>query len=253
VLSPARARLGFYPVGRDLRRSSSATAGPRPLVPLGFFLAPAWPWRQQLRQLRIELAIGMTTLPCDQACCWPACAWACPLVVSEAENYRPAKTPAAPWAAVAAARTSPKAALHLSSRPRRIAHLAEAAGLARQDGLACQSVAWRLAGLRAPPRPRPTGSIPPGRLLTGGGNQITIQKGFDRAGGRLCADRGRPPQLALCDPGARRRRVSRFDQVAACADCLRGRRAAGKSGAGVPRQSRGNCGPTGNARAACSF
>jgi len=164
--------------------------------------------------------------------------WACPWLVSERKNYPP-QTPRSPWAGCCGARLTPKRPLHWF-QDRGDRHLAERQG-AGPAKTAClpNAVGWPLGGLRAPPRTRRTGSIPPGRCCWRWETN-PIKAASDRLVGRLFGRRDRGPTNPSWRwiPGARRRRVYHgVDQWPPCADCLRVGPSCSKRLV-LPRQSR---------------
>ncbi|MCT0203385.1 glycosyltransferase family 4 protein [Synechococcus sp. CS-602] len=204
----------FYPVGADLRRLVERDAA-RGLGPLGF------PWRllalrQQLRQLRIELAIGMTTLPAIKLLL-ASCGLGLPVVVSE-RNYPPAKPPAAPWRLLRRL-VYPKAALHLV-QTEAIATWLRRQGLARQTACLPNAVAWPLAGFE--PRLDPADWLDPAWPVLLAVGTKSHQKGFDRLVGafaRIAADH---PSWRLVILGLDAGAYHGVDQVAALRGLLAG-------------------------------
>jgi len=182
--TPARAGLGIFLSGRRPICGVVRARTPPAAWSLGF-LAPACPAAAIYRQLEDRKAwpIGMTTLcPADFK---PAPVLAqlrpgLPVVgVGAGKLSRPPKPPQRPGRCFfAALRLPQKAALHPGFE-RWDRHLAEAAGLARPDGLPAQcGWPWPLAGFRAPPRRRGLARSL-GRCCWRW-EQIPIKKGFDR-------------------------------------------------------------------------
>lgn len=197
----------FYPIDAEVRRVVELDSA-RALGPLGF------PWRllalrRQLRRLRIELAIGMTTLPAIKLLL-ASRGLGVPVVVSE-RNYPPAKPPSAPWRLLRRL-TYPWAALHLV-QTEAIAAWLRRQGLARQTACLPNAVAWPLASFE--PRLDPADWLDPSWpvILTVGTK--SHQKGFDRLVGafaRIAADH---PDWRLVIVGLEARPYHGDDQVAA--------------------------------------
>ncbi len=197
----------FYPIGADVRRVVEVDAA-RALGPLGF------PWRLlalrcQLRRLRIELAIGMTTLPAIKLLL-ASRGLGVPVVVSE-RNYPPAKPPSAPWRLLRRL-VYPWAALHLV-QTEAIAAWLRRQGLARRTACLPNAVAWPLASFE--PRLDPADWLQPAWPVILAVGTKSHQKGFDRLVGafaRIAADH---PDWRLVILGLEARPYHGADQVAA--------------------------------------
>lgn len=172
VLTRREAARDFYPLPDGIERLVEEDAGRS----LGWF---GFPWRlaalrRQLVRQRLDLAIGMTTLPAIKLLL-AARGLRLPVVVSE-RNYPPARPPSLPWRLLRRL-AYPTATLHLVQTEAIAAWLRQR-GLARRTAVLANAIPWPLPSFS--PRLDPADHLAAGeRLLLAVGTKAA-QKGFDR-------------------------------------------------------------------------
>jgi glycosyltransferase involved in cell wall biosynthesis len=172
VLTRHGPALDFYPLPGEVERIVEVDAGRR-LGWLGFPLR-LLKLRRLLRRRRVDLAIGMTTLPAIKLLL-ASRGLGMTVVVSE-RNYPPAKPPSRPWRLLRRL-AYPRADLHLVQTEAIAAWLRER-HLARATACLPNAIAWPLAGFE--PRVAPADWFAPDeRVLLAVGTKAH-QKGFDR-------------------------------------------------------------------------
>lgn len=196
----------FYPVPAGVERIVERDAGRQ----LGWF---GFPWRllslrRELARRRVDLAIGMTTLPAIKLLL-AARGLGVPVVVSE-RNYPPAKPPSPAWRLLRRL-AYPGASLHLV-QTEAIAAWLRHQGLARRTAVLANAIPWPLP--RFEPQLDPAERLAPGeRLLLAVGTKVG-QKGFDRLVQAFAQVAARHPDWRLVVLGIDAKPYHGSDQVA---------------------------------------
>ncbi|MEB3165088.1 MAG: glycosyltransferase [Cyanobacteriota bacterium] len=206
VLTRQGPERDFYPVPEGVQRIVERDSGRS----LGWF---GFPWRlrslrRELAGRRVDLAIGMTTLPAIKLLL-AARGLGLPVVVSE-RNYPPAKPPSAPWRLLRRL-AYPGARLHLVQTETIAAWLRQRR-LARRTAVLANAIPWPLP--RFEPQLDPDARLAPGeRLLLAVGTKVG-QKGFDRLVQAFAQVASRHPDWRLVVLGIDARPYHGSDQVA---------------------------------------